>query len=56
MDGRSGGGLAGRVKLDITFGKGDDEGIYSAGGEWSVEWGLKMTRTGAIRATLKNMP
>jgi hypothetical protein len=55
-DYRNGGSLAGRVKLDITFGKGDDEGIYSAGGEWSVEWGLKMTRTGAIRATLKNMP
>lgn len=55
-DYRNGGSLAGRVKLDITFGKADAKGIYPARGDWSVEWGLKMTRTGAIRATLRNMP
>ncbi len=52
----NGGSLAGRVKLNITFGKPDEKGIYSARGDWSVEWGLKLTRSGAIRATLRNMP
>lgn len=55
-DYRNGGGLAGRVKLDITFGKPDDKGLFPVRGDWSVEWGLKLTRSGAIRATLKNMP
>ncbi len=55
-DYQNGGSLAGRVKVDITFGKANDRGIYPVRGDWSVEWGLAMTRSGAIRATLKNMP
>lgn len=50
------GSLAGRLKLDITFGEPDAEGIYSVSGTWSVEWGLQTTQSGAIRAKLSGTP
>lgn len=53
-DYKNGGGLAGRVDLDITFGEPNDEGIYPVRGDWTVEWGLEMTRSGEVEATIKN--
>ncbi len=52
-DHQNGGSLAGRINLDVTFEESDAEGIHAVGGEWSVEWGLKTTRSGAIRVTVK---
>lgn len=51
-DYRNGGSLAGRVTLDVRFGKPNSEGIYPVRGDWSVDWGLEHVRTGSIEAQL----
>lgn len=53
-DYQNGGGLAGRVKLNVSFGNRNDSGVYPITGEWTVEWGLTMTRGGDINAALRN--
>lgn len=54
-DRENGGSLAGYVTLDITFGAPDAEGIYPVSGDWSAEWGIELTRSGAVTGTLSNM-
>lgn len=50
----NGGALAGRLVLDLTFGKPDGEGLYPVRGTWRVEWGIEHTRSGAVEAILQN--
>jgi outer membrane protein assembly factor BamB len=54
-DRENGGSLAGYVTLDIAFGEPDADGIYALSGDWSVEWGIELTRSGAVTGTLSNM-
>jgi hypothetical protein len=51
-DYQNGGSLAGRIELDIRFGKTDGQGIYPVTGSWKAEWGIPHTRSGEVRAVL----
>lgn len=53
-DYQNGGSLAGRLTLDVEFGDPDADGLYPVRGDWSVEWGLNLTRSGNVRATIQN--
>ena len=50
-DYKSGGSLAGKLELDLTFGTPNDKGIYPVSGDWKIEWGLKHTRSGDVTST-----
>lgn len=51
----NGGSLAGQLKLDLTFGKPDKDGLYPVTGSWSVTWGEKISRSGQVNADLMNL-
>jgi outer membrane protein assembly factor BamB len=55
-DMHNGGSLAGYLSLDLTFGEPNAEGIYPVSGDWQAEWGIEITRTGPIHATLRHLP